>query len=63
MAVTWTKATCLLFEYEAVLTRPTVLPMLTIDAAAVLAVLGERARLCLPVALDYRWLPRIRAMT
>jgi putative PIN family toxin of toxin-antitoxin system len=50
-------STSLLFEYEAVLTRPTVLHMTGIDAAAVLAVLDELAGLCVPVALDYRWRP------
>jgi predicted nucleic acid-binding protein len=47
----------LLFEYEAVLTRPTVLHMIGIDAAAMLAALDELAALCVPVALDYRWRP------
>ena len=50
-------STSLLFEYEAVLTRPTVLRMIGVDAAAVLAVLDELAGLCVPVALDYRWRP------
>jgi predicted nucleic acid-binding protein len=50
-------STSLLFEYEAVLTRPTVLDMIGIDAAAVRAVLDELAGLCVPVALDYRWRP------
>ena len=36
-------STSLLFAYEAVLTRPTVLHMIGIDAAAVLAVLDELA--------------------
>ncbi len=44
-------------RYEAVLTRPTVLHMIGIDAAAVLAMLDELAGLCVPVALDYRWRP------
>jgi predicted nucleic acid-binding protein len=50
-------STSLLFEYEAVLTRPTVLHMIGIDAAAVRAVLDELAGLCVPAALDYRWRP------
>jgi predicted nucleic acid-binding protein len=50
-------STKLLFEYETVLTRPTVLQMIGIDAAAVRAVLDELAGLCVPVALDYRWRP------
>lgn len=54
--------TGLLPEYEAVLTRPTVLRMIGIDSAAVLAVLDELAGLCIPVVLDYRWRPS-RMMT
>jgi putative PIN family toxin of toxin-antitoxin system len=50
-------STALLLEYEAVLTRPTVLRMIGIDSAAVVAVLDELAGLCVPVALDYRWRP------
>lgn len=50
-------STSLLFEYEAVLTRPAVLRMIGIDEAAVTAVLDELAGLCVPVALDYRWRP------
>jgi predicted nucleic acid-binding protein len=50
-------STALLLEYEAVLTRPTVLRMIGIDTASVLAVLDELAGLCTPVALDYRWRP------
>jgi putative PIN family toxin of toxin-antitoxin system len=50
-------STGLLLEYEAVLTRPTVLGMIGIDSVAVLAVLDELAGLCVPVALDYRWRP------
>lgn len=50
-------STSLLLEYEAVLTRPTVLRMIGIDEVAVLAVLDELAGLCSPVALDYRWRP------
>jgi putative PIN family toxin of toxin-antitoxin system len=50
-------STSLLFEYEAVLTRPTVLKMIGIDAGSVRAVLDELAGLCVPVALDYRWRP------
>jgi len=50
-------STGLLLEYEAVLTRPTVLRMIGVDSAAVLSVLDELAGLCVPVALDYRWRP------
>jgi putative PIN family toxin of toxin-antitoxin system len=55
--VTLLMSTSLVFEHEAVLTRPTVLHMIGIDAAAVRAVLDELAGLCVPVALDYRWRP------
>jgi putative PIN family toxin of toxin-antitoxin system len=50
-------STGLMLEYEAVLRRRTVLGMIGIDAAEVLAVLDEFAGLCAPVALDYRWRP------
>ncbi len=50
-------STGLLLEYEAVLTRPTVLRMIGIDREAVLALLDELAGLCVPVVLDYRWRP------
>ena len=50
-------STSLLFEYEAVLTRPAVLRMIGLEEAAVLAVLDELSGLCVPVALDYRWRP------
>lgn len=50
-------STNLMLEYEAVLTRPAVLRMIGIDAAAVRTVLDELAGLCTPVALDYRWRP------
>lgn len=50
-------STDLMLEYEAVLTRPTVLRMIGIDAAAVRTVLDELADLCTPVTLDYRWRP------
>src|SRR5580658_737607 len=46
-----------LLEYEAVLTRPTVLSMIGLDGPAVITVLDELAGLCVPVAMDYRWRP------
>lgn len=53
-AVKLLMSTGLLLEYEAVLTRPTVLRMIGIESAAVL---DELAGVCVPVALDYRWRP------
>jgi putative PIN family toxin of toxin-antitoxin system len=50
-------STALLLEYEAVLTRPTVLSMIGLDGPAVITVLDELAGLCVPVAMDYRWRP------
>ncbi|MEE3624862.1 putative toxin-antitoxin system toxin component, PIN family [Nitrospirillum sp. BR 11752] len=47
----------LLLEYEAVLTRPHNLEQFGIGVADVLAVLDELARICVPVAFDYRWRP------
>lgn len=47
----------LMFEYEAVLTRPRLLKMTGVSAAEVGEVLDELARLCIPVPLDYRWRP------
>ena len=51
-------STSLLFEYEAVLTRPTVLDMIGIDAAAVRAVLDELAGLCVPSGSRLSLAPR-----
>lgn len=53
-------STPLLVEYEAVLTRPTVLAMTGVSAEEVTAVLDELAGLCAPVAFDYRWRPQAR---
>jgi putative PIN family toxin of toxin-antitoxin system len=50
----------LLLEYEAVLTRPSVLEMIGLDTGEVLLVLDELAGLCRPVAFDYRWRPAAR---
>jgi putative PIN family toxin of toxin-antitoxin system len=55
--VTLLMSTTLLLEYEAVLTRPTILRMIGIDGPSVIAVLNELAALCVPVAMDYRWRP------
>jgi len=55
--VTLLMSTSLLLEYEAVLTRPVVLSMIGLDGPAVITVLDELARLCVPVAMDYRWRP------
>ncbi len=53
-------STPLLFEYEAVLTRPAVLAMAQVSAGEVAAILDELASLCVPVAFDYRWRPQAR---
>src|SRR5215469_10031909 len=47
-------STSLMLEYEAVLTRPTVLQMIGIEAAEVIDVLDELAAGCQPVVFDYR---------
>ena len=52
--------TPLLFEYEAVLTRPAVLAMAGVSGEEVVAVLDELTGLCVPVAFDYRWRPQAR---
>ena len=53
-------STPLLVEYEAVLTRPSVLTMAGVSAEEVATVLDELAGLCIPVAFDYRWRPQAR---
>ena len=53
-------STSLLLEYEAVLTRPSVLSMAGLSSEDVLAVLDELAGLCAPVAFDYRIRPGAR---
>ena len=53
-------STPLLLEYEAVLTRPSVLAMAKGSAADVFTILDELIGLCVPVALDYRWRPVAR---
>lgn len=50
-------STALMLEYEAVLTRLETLERSGLSTSAVLAVLDEVARLCTPVAFDYRWRP------
>jgi putative PIN family toxin of toxin-antitoxin system len=50
-------STSLMFEYEAVLTRPKVLDLIGIETKDVLAVLDQLAGLCVPVAFDFRWRP------
>ena len=47
----------LLFEYEAVLTRPEALAMSRLTREDVLAVLDDLTALCVPVSTDYRWRP------
>jgi putative PIN family toxin of toxin-antitoxin system len=47
----------LLFEYEAVLTRPEVLAMSRLTREDVLTVLEELTAVCVPVSTDYRWRP------
>src|SRR4051794_30511089 len=53
-------STPLLLEYEAVLTRPSVLSMAGLSSENVLAVLDELAGLCVPVAFDDRIRPGAR---
>lgn len=53
-------STALLLEYEAVLTRPSVLAMSKLPAEEVLEALDELDRLCLRVAVDYQWRPLAR---
>lgn len=53
-------STSLLLEYEAVLTRPSVLSMAGLSSEDVLGVLDELAGLCAPVAFDYRIRPEAR---
>jgi putative PIN family toxin of toxin-antitoxin system len=50
-------STSLLLEYEAVLTRPSMLEMIELDVSEVMMVLDELADICAPVAFDYRWRP------
>ena len=47
----------LMLEYESVLTRPSMLASIGVEAEEVLAVLDELAGLCVPVAFDFRWRP------
>jgi putative PIN family toxin of toxin-antitoxin system len=53
-------STGLLLEYEDVLTRPENLARSGLSIPDVLEVLDELARLCAPVAFDYRWRPSAR---
>ena len=53
-------STPLLMEYEAVLTRPSLLARARVSAQEVVAVLDELAGLCVPVTFDYRWRPQAR---
>lgn len=53
-------STPLILEYEAVLTRASVLKMAGISAEEVLAVLDEVASVCVPVAFDFRVRPGAR---
>jgi putative PIN family toxin of toxin-antitoxin system len=53
-------STPLILEYEAVLTRASVLEMASISAEEVLAVLDEVAGVCVPVAFDFRIRPGAR---
>jgi predicted nucleic acid-binding protein len=46
-----------MLEYEATLTRPSVLEMIGLETAEVLAVLDELAGMCAPVGFDYQWRP------
>jgi putative PIN family toxin of toxin-antitoxin system len=50
-------STSLLLEYEAVLTRPSILEMIGLSAGEVVEILDEIASLCRPVGFDYRWRP------
>ena len=50
-------STSLMLEYEAVLTRSEMLKRSGLSTADVIAVLDELARICVPVAFDYRWRP------
>lgn len=51
-------STPLLLEYEAVLTRPSMLAMAGVSVEEVLAVLDALADTCAPIAFDYRWRPQ-----
>lgn len=53
-------STALLLEYEAVLTRPSILESAAVVAADVASVLDELAAICSPVAANYRWRPQAR---
>jgi putative PIN family toxin of toxin-antitoxin system len=53
-------STALLLEYEAVLTRVSVLEMAGVSAEEVVAVLDELAGVCAPVSFDYRIRPGAR---
>jgi putative PIN family toxin of toxin-antitoxin system len=50
-------STSLMVEYEAVLTRHSILTMIGLEAREVLEVLDELAAHCLPVVFDYRLRP------
>lgn len=50
-------STSLMLEYEAVLTRAETLKRSGLSSSDILAVLDELARICVPVAFDYRWRP------
>jgi len=50
-------STTLMLEYEAVLTRSEVLRRSGLSSVDVMTVLDELARICTPVAFDYRWRP------
>lgn len=53
-------STGLMLEYEDVLTRPETLARSKLTGADILDVVDELARLCKPVAFDYRWRPAAR---
>ena len=53
-------STTLMLEYEAVLTRSSMLEMIGLDVGEVSSVLDELAAICVPVAFDYRWRPVAR---
>jgi putative PIN family toxin of toxin-antitoxin system len=50
-------STPLMIEYEAVLTRPHHLARWGLKTDEILELLDEFARICTPVAFDYRWRP------
>lgn len=53
-------STALMLEYESVLTRAETMARSGLSTGDILKVLDELARLCTPVAFDYRWRPVAR---